>query len=99
MLKKIIIYTIVLFLLIPSFNIYAEELNTVEEEEIIISDWAKPEVEKAIELGFVPITLRENYKRNITRGEFSKLAMFFLSIQYGYPGVTPFQSWSPRGKK
>lgn len=70
-----------------------EPFDTISDE--IISSWAKQEVESAIELGFVPLSLRENYKRNITRGEFAKLAMFFLSIQYGYPGVPAVQLWSP----
>lgn len=70
-----------------------EPLDTISEE--VISAWAKPEVENAIETGFVPLSLRDNYKRNITRGEFAKLAMFFLSVQYGYPGVPAVQVWSP----
>ncbi len=70
-----------------------EPLDTISEE--VISAWAKTEVENAIELGFVPLSLRDNYKRNITRGEFAKLAMFFLSVQYGYPGVPAVQVWSP----
>lgn len=72
---------------------YFEPLDTISEEKI--STWAKSEVEKAIELGFVPLSFRDNYKRNITRGEFAKLAMFFLSIQYGYTGVPAVQLWSP----
>lgn len=59
-----------------------EPLDTISEE--IISAWAKTEVENAIELGFVPIMLRENYKRNITRAEFAQMAIYFLSVQYGY---------------
>lgn len=70
-----------------------EPLDIISEE--IISAWAKKEVENAIEMGFVPLSFRDNYKRNITRGEFAKLAMFFLSIQYGYPGVPAVQLWSP----
>lgn len=70
-----------------------EPLDTISEE--VISAWAKTEVENAIKLGFVPLSLRDNYKRNITRGEFAKLAMFFLSVQYGYPGVPAVQVWSP----
>ena len=70
-----------------------EPLDTISEE--VISAWAKPEVENAIETGFVPLSFRDNYKRNITRGEFAKLAMFFLSLQYGYPGVPAVQVWSP----
>ena len=70
-----------------------EPLDTISEE--VISAWAKPEVENAIETGFVPLSFRDNYKRNITRGEFAKLAMFFLSVQYGYPGVPAVQVWSP----
>lgn len=59
-----------------------EPLETISKE--IISAWAKPEVERAIEIGFVPIILRENYKKNITRAEFTRMAMYFLSVQYGY---------------
>ena len=59
-----------------------EPLDIMGEDEI--STWAKPEIEKAIELGFVPISLRENYRKNITRAEFAKMAMYFLSVQYGY---------------
>lgn len=59
-----------------------EPLDIMGED--MISAWAKPEVSKAIELGFVPITLRDSYKRNITRSEFAKMAVFFLSVQYGY---------------
>lgn len=70
-----------------------EPLDIISEE--IISAWAKTEVENAIEMGFVPLSFRDNYKRNITRGEFAKLAMFFLSVQYGYPGVRAIQLWSP----
>ncbi|MDO4563226.1 MAG: S-layer homology domain-containing protein [Clostridia bacterium] len=70
-----------------------EPLDIISEE--IISAWAKTEVENAIEMGFVPLSFRDNYKRNITRGEFAKLAMFFLSVQYGYPGVPAVQLWSP----
>lgn len=62
-----------------------EPLDIISEE--IISEWAKIGVEKAIELGFVPVSFRDNYKRNITRGEFAKIAMFFLSMQYGYSVV------------
>lgn len=62
-----------------------EPLDIISEG--IISEWAKIGVEKAIELGFVPVSFRDNYKRNITRGEFAKLAMFFLSMQYGYSVV------------
>lgn len=72
-----------------------EPKDTLGED--VISSWAKPEVEKAIELCFVPISFRENYTRNITRGEFAKLAMFFLQMQYGYQGVSAVQVWSPTG--
>ena len=70
------------------------DLSQSDGAESIISPWAEPEVESAIELGFVPLTFRDNYKRNITRADFAKLAMFFLSVQYGYTGVSPVQLWS-----
>ncbi len=67
-------------------------LDTMGED--VVSAWAKPEVEKAIDLGFVPITLRESYKRNITRAEFANMAMDFLSFSYGYSNATRLKTWS-----
>ncbi len=72
-----------------------EPFDTIGED--VISTWAKPEVEKAIALGFVPLSFRENYKRNITRGEFAELAMFFLSVQYGYQCAATAYPWSDTG--
>lgn len=69
-----------------------EPLDTMGED--MISAWAKPEVEKAIKLGFVSIALRENYKRNITRAEFAKMAMDFLSFSYGYSSASRLKTWS-----
>ncbi len=69
-----------------------EPLDTMGED--VISAWAKPEIESAINLGFVPIALRENYKRNITRAEFAKMAMDFLSFSYGYSNATRLKTWS-----
>lgn len=69
-----------------------EPFDTMSED--VISVWAKPEVEKAVELGFVPITMRENYKRNITRSEFAQMAMDFLSFSYGYSNATRWGVWS-----
>lgn len=68
-----------------------EPLDTISEE--VISTWAKPEVENAIETGFVPISLRGNYKRNITRREFAKMAFYFLSVQYGYRPESALETW------
>lgn len=68
-----------------------EPLDTISEE--VISAWAKPEVENAIETGFVPISLRGNYKRNITRREFAKMAFYFLSVQYGYRPEPALETW------
>ena len=65
----------------------------VSVEDEIISAWAKPEVENAIEMGFVPISLRGNYKRNITRREFAKMAFYFLSVQYGYRPEAALETW------
>ncbi len=70
-----------------------EPFDTISED--IISTWAKAEVDKAIGLGIVPLSFRENFKRNITRSEFAKLAMYFLSVQYGYAGAPMQQYWSP----
>lgn len=59
----------------------------------VISSWAKPEVIRAIEHTLVPNSMRENYTRNITRQEFARLAMSFLSYQYGYAANYPIEFW------
>lgn len=46
--------------------------------------WARAEIEDSIALGFVPISIREDYQRPITRAEFAKMAVYFLAVQYGY---------------
>lgn len=53
-------------------------------DKTAISPWAESEAQQGIALGFVPISIREDYQRPISRGEFAKMAVCFLSTQYGY---------------
>ncbi len=43
-----------------------------------ISDWAKPEIDEAIGIGFVPVEMQNNYTQNITREEFAYLTVRFI---------------------
>ncbi|MFD0960043.1 CAP and S-layer homology domain-containing protein [Paenibacillus chungangensis] len=47
------------------------------------SDWAQQEVESAIEEGLVPPDMQRDYRGDITRSEFARLAMHFLSAKLG----------------
>lgn len=42
------------------------------------SNWAKTDIKSAITKGFVPTELQNNYKNNITRAEFCRLAINYL---------------------
>ncbi len=57
-----------------------------------LSDWAKDDVAHGITLGYVPHELRGNWQDNITRGEYAKLALCFLAVQYGYAPVNNIQT-------
>lgn len=45
------------------------------------SEWAKADVRKALDDGFVPSELREEWTRSITREEFAKMAVRFLDLE------------------
>ena len=49
------------------------------------SDWAKPEIDKAIEIGLLPDYMRNNYQSNITRAEFCTLMTQFVFTQLPSP--------------
>ena len=47
-----------------------------------ISAWAQSEVEEAIHLGIVPEDMQNNYQNNITRAEFTKIAVMFVARHF-----------------
>ncbi len=53
-----------------------EPLDTMGKD--VISAWAKPEIDEAINIGFVPVELQNNYTQNITREEFAYLTVSFV---------------------
>jgi len=59
------------------------------------SAWAQEEITRAIALGFVPTELRGDWQQNITRAEYAKLMMYFLSVQYHYAAAQSVlrESW------
>lgn len=56
--------------LLIGFNVCATESD--------ISDWAKNEIDEAIDIGLVPLELQNNYTDNITREEFAFLTVSFV---------------------
>lgn len=46
--------------------------------------WAVDEVSAAVDLGMVQDTMQNNWQAEITRGDFARLAISFLAVQYGY---------------
>lgn len=69
----------ILFLLFAIFFILNITPYAVNME---ISDWAKTEVEEAINLGFVPQDMQNEYVKPITRAEFAKISVSFVAYQY-----------------
>ncbi len=74
--KKILSFVTitVLFVIVCSFSAMAD----------IPSVWAAAEVEVAIECGFVPESLQEDYRENISREEFAELAVNYTCYRLGY---------------
>ncbi len=57
-----------------------------------VSLWAKAEVEEAISLGIVPEDMQNDYKSNITRAEFAKIAVMFAARHFEME-VADFVEW------
>lgn len=57
-----------------------DDVMVVAEKKV--SDWAKEEIDEAINLGFVLEELQGDYKENITREEFAATAVKFLAYEY-----------------
>lgn len=71
--KKILV---LLFVVLFVFN------STAYASDTHISPWAKEEVEQAIERGVVPRDMQSDYKSNITRAEFTKVAVMFVARHF-----------------
>ena len=56
--------------------------NSVYASNQEISDWAKPEVNEAISLGFVPEDVQNSYQDNITRAEFAKVSVMYVANHF-----------------
>lgn len=54
------------------------------------AEWAKPEVEKAINAGFIPEELQKEYATPVTRKEFAKLSVLFAMHELGYDSMEEF---------
>jgi len=75
--KNSLIITLILLAVIISNITYADSVlqpnnQAVLSEEDIPSEWAKADIEGAIKLKLVPEKIQNNYRKNITREEFSE---------------------------
>lgn len=85
-LKRIFGSTIVAAILLSVFSISASA-NTHPGEapaQPIMSDWAAGSISEAIKIGLIPEGLQCEYQKDITRAEFTKMALYFLAAQYNY---------------
>lgn len=71
--KLILLITIILMTTFTQ-NTYAN-IDLSEEEMNTPSDWAISDINKAKEIGLIPEAIQGNYKKSITREEFSELAV------------------------
>ena len=68
-------------------NITYADSALSQSNENIPSDWAKAEIGKAIEANLLPERLRGEYRSNITREEFSEIAVNLYEALSGKGGV------------
>ncbi|MDR0324660.1 MAG: cellulase family glycosylhydrolase [Oscillospiraceae bacterium] len=57
--------------------------------------WAREHIKEAYDKGFLPATLQNNYKADITRGEFVTLAMSWLRTQTGLTDEQLVEQYAP----
>lgn len=65
-----------LFLILVTF------CNTAFAESPDMSEWAKPEINEVLNLGFIPEDMQNNYTSNITRAEFAKISVLFVAYHF-----------------
>ena len=68
------LYLLLALFMLFSITVYANEP----------SDWAKDEVQTATDTGFVPSGLDEDWQADISRKDFTRLAVHFLANNLGY---------------
>ncbi len=60
-------------------------LPALADEPAGPSSWAAVPVRNAIVTGMVPQELQGDYQTDMTRGEFAKMAIWFLAVEFDYP--------------
>lgn len=79
-----------IFMLITLFVLPIGKVNAYDLAGL--SKWAENDFARAVSLGFVPSELLGNWQGNIIRGEYARLALCFLAVQYGYTAVNSIQT-------
>lgn len=74
--KKLLIFLLLLLMLAPSVN------AAITQPEYQSSDWARKDVEKAINLGIAYYPLNGDFREPIQRGYFAENATFLVSLKF-----------------
>lgn len=85
-LKRMFGSTIVVAILlcVCSISASAHTYSGEVPAQLIVSDWAAGSILEATKIGLIPEDLQCEYQKDITRAEFTKMAIYFLAAQYNY---------------
>ncbi len=71
---------VLIFFIVNSSNVWADsQINTPWETA---SPWAREEIKRTVDMGFVPESLQQDYQQNITRIEFVEVLLDFLNYTF-----------------
>lgn len=85
--KYSLIFVFIIMAITMTANITYADSYLAQSNEDIPSNWAKAEIEKAIETNILPEKLQGEYKSNITRQEFSEVAVNLYEALSGKEGI------------
>lgn len=83
------------YVIVSGDGLMPVNLNKISNENVISSDfeneakdtsmssWAEKEIKNAIDANLIPLDMRSNYKRNITREEFDRLCLACIELSTG----------------
>ena len=85
--KCSLIFLFIIMAITITMNITYADSALTQSNEDIPSNWAKAEIDKAIEADLLPEKIQGEYKSNITREEFSEVAVNLYEALSGKEGI------------
>ncbi len=82
-----LIFLIIILAMAVNTNITYSDSDVVQSSEDIPSKWAKAEIEKAVQINILPENIQGRYRSNITREEFSEVAVNLYEVMSGKEAV------------